>query len=256
MNLPISQIEVDEQAHSLTVLVTRAARNLQSATSSAEVLEARRSASVAYDASKKAARMMQAKGAHDELIAAAHRAQADALEIEASAKRRLADEYDAAQERGEVATRQNNPGSMGHVDDANMPATAADLGLRRDEIHEARMIRDAEEAHPGIVRETLDRSLEERREPTKAEMRRSILAAVAEVKKRPKKPRNPHYKPDPLFDRIARVSSECESVAEILTGNRESILAFDEIPTTVSRLNRNVDAAFDALKQFKEARDA
>ncbi len=32
----------------------------------------------------------------------AHRAQADALEIEAMAKRRLADEYDAAQERGEV----------------------------------------------------------------------------------------------------------------------------------------------------------
>ena len=37
------------------------------------------------------------------LIAAAHRAQADALEIEAQAKRRLADEYDAAQERGAVA---------------------------------------------------------------------------------------------------------------------------------------------------------
>ena len=31
-------------------------------------------------------------------IAAAHRAQADALEIEAGAKRRLADEYDAAQD--------------------------------------------------------------------------------------------------------------------------------------------------------------
>ncbi len=31
-----------------------------------------------------------------------HRAQADALEIEAGAKRRLADEYDAAQERGEI----------------------------------------------------------------------------------------------------------------------------------------------------------
>jgi hypothetical protein len=39
---------------------------------------------------------------NDELIAKAHRAQADALEIEAMAKRRLADEYDAAQLRGEV----------------------------------------------------------------------------------------------------------------------------------------------------------
>jgi hypothetical protein len=34
---------------------------------------------------------------------AAFRAQADALEIEALAKRRLADEYDAEQKRGEVA---------------------------------------------------------------------------------------------------------------------------------------------------------
>lgn len=65
---------------------------------------------------------------------------------------RLAEEYDAAQERGEVATRQNNPGSAGHVVGSNMPATAADLGLRRDEIHEARKLRDAERAEPGIVR--------------------------------------------------------------------------------------------------------
>ncbi len=36
--------------------------------------------------------------------AAAYRAQADALDIEAQAKRRLADEYDAAQARGEVAS--------------------------------------------------------------------------------------------------------------------------------------------------------
>jgi hypothetical protein len=43
------------------------------------------------------------------LIAAAHRAQADALEIEAQAKRRLADEYDAAQDRGEVAVRGSTP---------------------------------------------------------------------------------------------------------------------------------------------------
>lgn len=36
---------------------------------------------------------------------ATHRTQADALEIEARAKRRLADEYDAAQEHGEEPTR-------------------------------------------------------------------------------------------------------------------------------------------------------
>jgi hypothetical protein len=42
-------------------------------------------------------------------LTGAHRAQADALEIEAGAKRRLADEYDAAQERGEVRAYVSNP---------------------------------------------------------------------------------------------------------------------------------------------------
>lgn len=46
-----------------------------------------------------------ANTAHDELIAAANRVQAVALEIEAQAKRRLADEYDAAQDRGEFASQ-------------------------------------------------------------------------------------------------------------------------------------------------------
>lgn len=35
----------------------------------------------------------------------------------------------------------------------NRPATAADLGLSRKEIHEARQFRDAEKADPGITRE-------------------------------------------------------------------------------------------------------
>jgi len=49
---------------------------------------------------KLAARLARIKQAHDDLISAAHRVQADAIEIEALAKRRLADEYDAAQARG------------------------------------------------------------------------------------------------------------------------------------------------------------
>ena len=59
-------------------------------------------ARVAYDAAKTAGRMARAKQAHDDVIGAVYRAQADALLIEARAKMRLADEYDAAQERGAV----------------------------------------------------------------------------------------------------------------------------------------------------------
>ena len=95
-------------------LIDRAASMLAGAKSAAEVLEAREYAGLAYDAAKRASRLSRAKSAHDDLIAAAHRAQADALEIEAAAKRRLADEYDAAQARGEVAGLGTNQHSQQH----------------------------------------------------------------------------------------------------------------------------------------------
>jgi hypothetical protein len=96
------------------------------------------------------------------VIAAVHRAQADALEIEAGAKRRLADEYDAAQERGEVAGHgRTSDVQLGNV---TLPS-AADIGLSRKEIHDARQIRDAEQAEPGIVRATLDSLIEAGEDP-------------------------------------------------------------------------------------------
>jgi len=67
-------------------LIDRAATMLASAKTAAEVLEAREAAGLVYDTAKRAARLGRAKAAHDDLVAAAHRAQADALEIEAAAK--------------------------------------------------------------------------------------------------------------------------------------------------------------------------
>lgn len=78
---------------------------------------------------------------------AAHRVQADALEIEAQAKRRLADEYDAAQERGEVATRSDQ-----NLLPDRKKVSVSDIGLTHKDIHEARIIRDAEKVDPGVVR--------------------------------------------------------------------------------------------------------
>ena len=136
-------------------LVERAASMLSSAKTAAEVLEAREFAGLAYDAAKRAARLTRAKAAHDDLIAAAHRAQAHALEIEAAAKRRMADEYDTAQAQGDVGQQ---GARTDLVRDANdVAATAADLGLnRREQIHDARIIRDAEAAEPGLIGRTLD----------------------------------------------------------------------------------------------------
>jgi hypothetical protein len=87
----------------------------------------------------------------------------------AGAKRRLADEYDAAQERGEIK-------SVGKPNSSNSEelAGAADIGLTHKDIHEARIIRDAEVADPGIVRRALDEKLALGEEPTKASRRQSV----------------------------------------------------------------------------------
>lgn len=160
---------IDMEA-TLPALVRRAASKLAAAETSAEVLEAREEATLVYDAAKRAGRIAKAKRAHDEVIAAVYHAQADALEIESMAKRRLADEYDAAQERGEVAS----VGKPVIVPDGNNKPTAEDIGLTRKEIFEARQIRDAEVMEPGIVRRTLDTLIEKGEEPTRAAVRREI----------------------------------------------------------------------------------
>ena len=72
-------------------------------------------------------------------------AQADALDIESAAKRRLADEYDAAQAAGQVRTRADNQHASSGAEEA---VSVADIGLTHKDIHEARQIRDAEQADP------------------------------------------------------------------------------------------------------------
>jgi replicative DNA helicase len=57
------------------------------------------------------------------------------------ADQRLADEYDAAQDRGEIATVGKRSQAERLVD---APPSAADLGLTRKQVHQARQIRDAE----------------------------------------------------------------------------------------------------------------
>ena len=74
----------------------------------------------------------------------------DALEIESLAKRRLADEYDAAQDRGEI--RGANTGRSASALEA---PNAEEIGLSHKEIYEARIIRDAEAADPGVTRRAL-----------------------------------------------------------------------------------------------------
>lgn len=161
----------------LPSLVKEAAAALSRATSAAEVLAARDMATATYDEAKRTARLQRAKKAHDELIGATYRVQADSLEIESLAKRRLADEYDDAQKRGEVAGPKD--GKLGRSS-GERPATAAEAGIDRKQVFEARQIRDAIEQDPGIVRRALDQMLAAGAEPTRAELKRAtnLRAAV------------------------------------------------------------------------------
>lgn len=208
----IAQQIVEFDTNSLPSLVKRAASQLASATTAAEVLEARDIASVAYDASKKAARLAKAKGAHDELIAKAHRAQADALLIESEAKRRLADEYDAAQERGEVAP---HGGDKSKLPEQNF-ASVADIGLTHKDIHEARLIRDAEQAQPGIAQRALDARLAQGLEPTKAALREAVIEAAHQGIKGDGRQsnRNPNYVNDPAYRMLLQVLGPCRALME------------------------------------------
>jgi hypothetical protein len=175
----VTIVEQPPGAMTLAVLIDRATKALAEAKTAAEVLDARDMASVAYDMAKKAARFAAARQAHDDLISAIYRAQADALTIEAQAKRRLADEYDAAQERGEVARLGTNQKQLGLPEQKTRPATVEDIGLTHKQVHEARLIRDAETADPGIVRRTVDNAVAAGEEPTKAKVRSAITAVVS-----------------------------------------------------------------------------
>jgi len=174
---------ITPQAGELRTLIVRAADSLASATTAAEVLDARDQAAFAYDVAKAEARLAKAKGAHDEIVAKVYHLQADALEIESMAKRRLADEYDAAQARGDVEKAGGKRGNqhVGNIPEGNN-AKVADIGLTSKDVFEARQIRDAIEAQPDLLRSVLDDMLQNGEEPTKAKLRKAIAPVVTTLR--------------------------------------------------------------------------
>ena len=242
-------LPIPENDLSLPGLIDRAASMLSNAKTSAEVLEAREAAGLVYDTAKRAARLGRAKAAHDDLVAAAHRAQAHALEIEAAAKRRLADEYDAAQARGEVAGH-----GRSKIEPANV-TTASDLGLRRDQIHDARLIRDAEAADPGFVRRTLDEKLQRREEPTRSAVRRAAedrlqrsldrLQRVQESVQRIEEDRPPPLTPEERARQIAVFGTQEDRA---ICGRIEEIIErIDEQPNPAEAVRRVPPASRHAV---------
>lgn len=247
-------VPIPTAASDLPSLIDRAASMLAGAKTAAEVLEAREFAGLAYDASKRASRLHRAKSAHDELIAAAHRAQADALEIEAAAKRRMADEYDTAQAHGDVGRQGARTDLVRKAND--VVATAAGLGLNRREIHEARLLRDAEAAEPGLIRRTLDERLERGEEPTRSAVRRAAedrlqrsldrLQRIQESVKRLEENRPPPLTPQMRARHIAVFGTqEDRAIHERLV---EIVERIDEQPSPAEAVRRIPPASRHAVE--------
>ena len=235
----------------LPSLVSRAADQLAEAKTSAEVLEAKTMAGVAYDAAKSAGRIARMKEAHDDLMQKIYRSQARCVIIEGEAQARLADEYDAAQERGEVAKR----GWESGVDKHNI-TTAADLGLRRDQIHEARKVRNLLRENPTAIEDKVKELDERGLEPTKAAIREQLLYALENLKafKSENKPEKKHVVSEGYND-LASFSGLCRDLG---SWDVETTAKYknDEMQGVVDRLQGKVDAAILNLKKYKEIYDA
>ncbi len=156
----------------------------------------------AYHGAKAAGRMLKAKGAHDTLIETAHQLLGDALGIESAAHIRLADEYDAAQRRGEVASDGGDRTSL----PAGNTATVADIGLTSKEVHNSRQLRNAAAAYPGLVQRVVDQAIEQGEEPTRARLYRQVKDITKEIR---------------AGERAASRETRIQKIAEISRGNAE-----------------------------------
>ena len=144
---------------SLPALIDRARSRLAEARTSAEVLEARAAAMAAMHYAK--------------LQKAANETQADCLSIIKRAELRMADEIDAAQQRGEVARADaHGRGIQSSVRGADTrPATYEELGLTRQRVAEWRELRDAGEF---VIDDAIQAALEEGRAPTNGDVQRAV----------------------------------------------------------------------------------
>lgn len=170
---------------SLPAMVERARQALALAVTPAELLEVAAMAGFAYEAhrasSRAAGRLGLAKESYDTMMAEIYRSQANALEIEAEAKRRFADAYDLAQSNGEVGKVGDNFGNQNTRDrciSEGKTPTQKDIGVTSIDVYRARKIRDIEAAHPGITGEVAQSLVDSGLEPTKAEVSRVINARL------------------------------------------------------------------------------
>lgn len=148
----------DDENLQLPALISRAQRYLAEAKTSAELLQARAAAQAALHYSR--------------LRDAAIEVQADCLRIIKLAELRLANEIDAAQERGEVAKPGGDRDSIVQTSDNRTEATFEDLNLDRRRVAEWRQLRDA--GGEPLVEKVIQGALSEGRPPKASDIRNEV----------------------------------------------------------------------------------
>jgi hypothetical protein len=224
------------EIETLSRLIVQASAALAKATTAAEVLDAYNQADVSYTAAKKAIQMAKMKVAHDTVVTSCRKVMGDALVIETRAQCRLADEYDAAQERGEVQKVGGDRKSKINIPKGNNGPTVTDIGLTSKQVHEARAVRDAEKVTPGAIRKAIEEKLASGKEPTRADVNRIV---------RPPKPRK-ERQPQAVEreNKVAALRDAGLSVAEISSqiglGERAVAQALEHV-----QIRREAEAEID-----------
>jgi hypothetical protein len=184
VNVSVVAGDLNSTPDALPILIKRAAAALDSATTAAEILDARDQAIYVYSAANTVANLAKRQKAHDEIVTACRRAAGDALNIQIRALARLTEEYDTAQTRGEVQKHGGQLPRERDVRDADIPPTMADIGLDRKRISEARKLRDAEKVDPGIIDRTIDDQVRRGKTPSLKQVLNTAKEAVDKPKDR------------------------------------------------------------------------
>lgn len=82
------------------------------------------------------------------------------------------------------------------------------------------------------------------------QLQESVIAGVKAAKRSTGRPRNPHYQPDPIYDRVVRLSGLCTSLVEV--EGVEETLAWGEIEFSAQRLRKSIRAAHARLGEIIE----
>lgn len=170
----------------LPVLITRARALFDEGDfAAAKVL-----ASGAYEQAKAELRFAEKMKAAERLRDKARAAQSDALRIESLCKMEIAAQWDAAQREGRASTGGRpaagvRPGKAETVPHENgsaailaKPFTAEEAGISRREIHEGRMLANAERKNPGIVERAIAERLDAGLEPSRRSLNENLRAAI------------------------------------------------------------------------------